>query len=42
MDVPTRGTSTPYRVVGDVFAWLCAAATLAALGFALRRSRPRD
>lgn len=31
VDVPTRGTSTPYRVVGDVFAWACVALTLGAI-----------
>lgn len=36
-DVPTRGTTTVYRMTGDVFAWLCAAATLAAIGWAIRR-----
>lgn len=41
VDVPTRGATTPYRLIGDVFAWLCAAATLAAIGFAVRRARPR-
>ncbi|WP_021595878.1 carbon-nitrogen hydrolase family protein [Actinomadura welshii] len=41
VDVPTRGATTPYRLIGDVFAWLCAAATLAAIGFAVRRPRPR-
>lgn len=42
VDVPTRGTTTLYRLTGDVFAWLCAAATLAAIGFAVRRSRSRS
>ncbi|MEU8797107.1 nitrilase-related carbon-nitrogen hydrolase [Spirillospora sp. NPDC048819] len=41
VDVPTSGTTTPYRVIGDVFAWLCAAATLVAIGFAVRRPRTR-
>ncbi|RSN72100.1 carbon-nitrogen hydrolase family protein [Actinomadura sp. WAC 06369] len=39
VDVPTNGTTTVYRVVGDVFAWLCAAATLITLGCAVRISR---
>ncbi|MBU6530427.1 nitrilase-related carbon-nitrogen hydrolase [Streptomyces mayonensis] len=38
-DVPTRGTTTVYRVIGDVFAYLCAAVTLAASAFTVRRPR---
>jgi apolipoprotein N-acyltransferase len=41
VDVPTKGTTTPYRLTGDVFAWLCAALTLAAVGLAVRRPRIR-
>ncbi|MGW3349992.1 nitrilase-related carbon-nitrogen hydrolase [Nonomuraea rubra] len=41
VDVPTRGAVTPYRLAGDVFAWLCAAFTLGAIGAGVRRrSRP--
>jgi apolipoprotein N-acyltransferase len=36
-DVPTKGTVTIYRVVGDVFAWLCLAVLLV-LGVISRRS----
>jgi apolipoprotein N-acyltransferase len=39
VDVPTKGTATPYRLVGDVFAWLCTALALAATGLAIRRAR---
>ncbi len=39
-DVPTRGSPTPYRAIGDLFAWLCIAVfaglTLQALLRALR------
>jgi apolipoprotein N-acyltransferase len=41
VDVPTKGTTTPYRLTGDVFAWLCAALTLTAVGLAVRRPRIR-
>ncbi|GAA1964785.1 nitrilase-related carbon-nitrogen hydrolase [Amycolatopsis minnesotensis] len=43
LDVPTRGTATTYRLVGDVFAWLCLAGTLALIGFGaiVRRPAPR-
>ncbi|MFD2420451.1 nitrilase-related carbon-nitrogen hydrolase [Amycolatopsis pigmentata] len=36
-DVPTRGATTVYRAIGDVFSWLCAALTLVAIGLAIRR-----
>ncbi|HYQ69884.1 nitrilase-related carbon-nitrogen hydrolase [Actinophytocola sp.] len=39
VDVPTGGVTTPYRVLGDVFAWLCTGLTLAVIGLAVRRSR---
>ncbi|GAA1014046.1 apolipoprotein N-acyltransferase [Acrocarpospora pleiomorpha] len=39
VDVPTRGAATLYRVAGDIFAWLCAGLTLAAIGLAVRRPR---
>lgn len=41
VDVPTHGTRTLYALTGDLFAWLCALATLAlvALGV-MRPSRP--
>ncbi|KDN21827.1 nitrilase-related carbon-nitrogen hydrolase [Amycolatopsis rifamycinica] len=38
-DVPTRGTVTVYRVIGDAFSWLCAALTVVAIGLAIRRPR---
>ncbi|WP_113699941.1 nitrilase-related carbon-nitrogen hydrolase [Nonomuraea lactucae] len=40
-DVPTRGTTTVYRVVGDAFAWLCLAGTVAAIGVSVHRRRSR-
>ncbi|AQZ68218.1 hypothetical protein BKM31_48165 [[Actinomadura] parvosata subsp. kistnae] len=41
VDVPMRGAITPYRMVGDVFAWLCAALTLGVVGAGVRRSVER-
>ncbi|MFJ4659022.1 nitrilase-related carbon-nitrogen hydrolase [Nocardia sp. NPDC088792] len=42
VDVPTHGTTTLYRLTGDIFAWLCLAGTLAltAIGIIPRRRRP--
>ncbi|MEO6082494.1 MAG: nitrilase-related carbon-nitrogen hydrolase [Umezawaea sp.] len=37
-DVPVRGSSTVYRSVGDLFAWLCLAGTIVLTGFGFRRS----
>ncbi|MTD52830.1 nitrilase-related carbon-nitrogen hydrolase [Amycolatopsis pithecellobii] len=37
VDVPTRGSTTLYRLTGDVFAWLCVALTLGVIGFAVWR-----
>ncbi|WP_188192710.1 apolipoprotein N-acyltransferase [Nonomuraea sp. SYSU D8015] len=43
--VPVSGTPTPYALVGDVFAWLCAAGLGVLAGVAVRRrparTRPR-
>lgn len=39
VDVPTRGGTTPYRVVGDVLAWLCAGLTVGICALAVRRRR---
>ena len=36
--VPTRGVTTIYSKVGDVFAWLCLVALTALLGVAVRRN----
>ena len=41
VDVPTSGAATPYRVVGDVFALLCAGLTIVAIGLAVRAGRRR-
>ncbi|HEX6344684.1 nitrilase-related carbon-nitrogen hydrolase [Umezawaea sp.] len=38
-DVPTRRVTTVHGVVGDLFAWLCTAATVLMAGLARRRSR---
>ncbi|WP_215546268.1 hypothetical protein [Amycolatopsis sp. CA-230715] len=32
LDVPARGTTTAYRLFGDVFAWLCLAGTIVLIG----------
>jgi apolipoprotein N-acyltransferase len=40
-DVPIRGSATPYRMIGDVFAWLCVAATVVLIGLAIRPGRAR-
>ncbi|MEV0379460.1 nitrilase-related carbon-nitrogen hydrolase [Nonomuraea sp. NPDC050643] len=40
VDVPVAGGATPYSVIGDVFAWLCAALTVAAIGLGVRRRKP--
>ncbi|NBE98310.1 nitrilase [Nonomuraea sp. KC401] len=36
-DVPVRGATTVYRVIGDVFAWSCLAGTAVVIGLAVRR-----
>ncbi|MFI5784035.1 nitrilase-related carbon-nitrogen hydrolase [Nocardia sp. NPDC051570] len=43
VDVPTHGTTTLYRLTGDIFAWLCLAGTLVLTGIAVipRRSAIR-
>lgn len=43
VDVPMRGSTTIYRSIGDVFAWLCVAGTLllSGLGFFNRRLSAR-
>lgn len=43
VDVPTRGTTTLYRLTGDIFSWLCLAGTLVLIGRAVipRRSTTR-
>ena len=41
VDVPTQGTDTLYRIVGDVFAWLCIGGSLALLGLVAVRIRRR-
>jgi apolipoprotein N-acyltransferase len=40
VDVPVRGVTTPYRVIGDAFAWLCLAGTVVLIGFGVFRRRP--
>jgi apolipoprotein N-acyltransferase len=40
-DVPTGGAPTVYRAIGDVFAWLCLAGTVVAIGLAVRDRRSR-
>ncbi len=40
-DVPSRGVTTIYRVIGDVFAWLCVLATLVLISVAVVRSGRR-
>jgi apolipoprotein N-acyltransferase len=37
-EVPVGGSATPYRAIGDVFAWLCVAGTVVLIGLALRRT----
>lgn len=34
-DVPTKGGATPYRLMGDVFAWTCVAGVVLLVGLAL-------
>lgn len=38
-DVPLRDITTPYRLVGPLFSWICLLVSLLALGLALARSR---
>lgn len=40
VDVPVRGSRTIYNVIGDLFAWLCAAAIFVLVVTALRRREP--
>jgi apolipoprotein N-acyltransferase len=40
-DVPMSGAPTVYRAIGDVFAWLCLAGTVVAIGLAVRDRRSR-
>ncbi|MEU0463822.1 hypothetical protein ABZ215_07455 [Amycolatopsis sp. NPDC006131] len=40
VDVPVHGVTTPYRVIGDAFAWLCLAGTVVLIGTAVFRRRP--
>jgi apolipoprotein N-acyltransferase len=42
VDVPVKGTTTIYRVIGDAFAWLCVALTVAAIGLRLAPRRIRE
>lgn len=35
VDVPTRGSATVYRTIGDIFAWICVAAVLLLSGIAM-------
>ncbi|MEV1001586.1 hypothetical protein [Nonomuraea sp. NPDC050202] len=37
-EVPVRGFATPYRAIGDVFAWLCVAGTVLLIGLAIHRA----
>lgn len=39
LDVPTQGTTTPYSLVGDIFAWLCLASTIALIGLGAKSRR---
>lgn len=39
VDVPVRGVTTPYRVIGDAFAWSCLAGTVVLIGFGVLRRR---
>ncbi|WP_329057972.1 nitrilase-related carbon-nitrogen hydrolase [Amycolatopsis sp. NBC_01480] len=41
-DVPTRSTTTAYRVIGDVFSWLCLAGTIFFIGVGISRPRRRE
>ncbi|MFI6172707.1 nitrilase-related carbon-nitrogen hydrolase [Nocardia sp. NPDC051052] len=38
VDVPTRGTTTIYRLTGDIFSWLCLAGTLVLIGIGIVRT----
>jgi apolipoprotein N-acyltransferase len=40
-DVPTEGVTTIYRQTGDLFAWLCLAATALLIGLGIYRRRPQ-
>jgi apolipoprotein N-acyltransferase len=39
VDVPVRGTTTLYRLIGDVFAWLCVAGVVLGIGKGVLRPR---
>jgi apolipoprotein N-acyltransferase len=41
-DVPTHGVHTIYATIGDLFAWLCIAGTVALLGLAVLERRRRQ
>ena len=38
-DAPTQGTTTLYALIGDLFAWLCLAGSVAVIGRAVARRR---
>jgi apolipoprotein N-acyltransferase len=40
--VPTRGVRTLYSRIGDLFAWICIAGLIAAVGLSRRRTRLRS
>ncbi|UCD17150.1 MAG: hypothetical protein JSV44_11970 [Candidatus Zixiibacteriota bacterium] len=40
-DVPVGGVATLYSLIGDLFAWLCAAGLVAVIGCAVFRRNPR-
>jgi apolipoprotein N-acyltransferase len=40
-DVPTRGVTTLYRLIGDVFAWLCVLSIMGLIALAVMRPRSR-
>ncbi|MGI6871859.1 nitrilase-related carbon-nitrogen hydrolase [Amycolatopsis sp. 3B14] len=40
VDVPVHGVTTPYRVIGDAFAWLCLAGTVVLIGSVFFRQHP--
>lgn len=41
VEVPTRGVTTIYRVIGDVFAWLCVVGSLVMIAFGLLGRRAK-
>lgn len=42
VDVPIHGTATPYRVIGDVFGWLCLAGLAVLSGLAVARRKVKS